>query len=74
MPCVSEVVSASCAAGGTHSTKSESNDKIFRDAASNTWLVFKRNGIRLTFASISTWGSSVDPSDDDPNKIRNEYR
>lgn len=49
VPCVTGMEAASCAAGGTHTTKIESYLKIVRDTAANTWTVFQKDGTKTLF-------------------------
>lgn len=66
VPCISGSTSASCIAGGTHSTKVESYLKIRFESASNTWYLWTKDGTRTSFTPIMTlpqgtllWGQST---------------
>lgn len=48
--CPGTTGSASCLAGGTHSTKVESYLKVRFDSATNTWSVWSKDGTRTTYS------------------------
>jgi RHS repeat-associated protein len=54
VPCVSGSTSASCVAGGTHSTRVENYQKIQWDSANNRWFVWTKDGVKSTYSSIHT--------------------
>ncbi len=47
LPCADTEPNASCAAGGNHTTRSESGRKIVRDPTANTWTVYAPDGTRV---------------------------
>ncbi|GEP61008.1 FG-GAP-like repeat-containing protein [Reyranella soli] len=47
IPCADATLSASCQAGGTHTTRIETYTRIGLDEASNTWTLWRPNGTRL---------------------------
>ena len=79
IPCPTSGPSASCSAGGTHSTKKESHLKIRRDDPSaNKWTVWGRDGTKTVFdATFSTstggifrWGQkTVTDMNTNPNTV-----
>jgi RHS repeat-associated protein len=52
LACTSGSTSPSCLAGGTHSTRIESYQRIRFDAGANTWTVTEKNGTTRTFSSL----------------------
>jgi hypothetical protein len=65
LPCPAPNPSPSCTAGGTHTTKSESDLKIRFDAGTNTWTVWAKSGVKTFFSPVYqtpsgtlTWGQS----------------
>lgn len=53
-----------CAAGGTHATRTESYLRIVRDTVNNRWEVTNREGTKLTYQVVATWGTynAADPN------------
>lgn len=72
--CAATATNPSCTAGGTHATRVESDKRIILTAADNSWTVTAKDGTRSIYRPVSTWGSSVPSGDDDPAKLRNQYR
>ncbi len=65
LACQAGVVSPGCAAGGTHATENENFKRIKLDAASNTWTVWEKSGVRSVYTSLMSaaqgtyrWGLS----------------
>ncbi|NIS33621.1 MAG: hypothetical protein GWO04_28310, partial [Actinobacteria bacterium] len=52
LDCTSGMVAASCAAGGTHTTRIEGYAKIAFDASANEWTVWQRDGTRAVFTAV----------------------
>jgi virulence plasmid B protein len=50
LPCAEATLSASCRAGGTHTTRIETYTRIRLNKASNTWMVWRPNGTRLVMS------------------------
>ncbi len=46
------VTSPGCAAGGTHATENENFKRIKRDAATNTWTIWEKSGVRSVYTAI----------------------
>lgn len=67
------VDSASCAAGGSHSTKRQTYQKVQFDAANNQWFVWDRSGNKLTYKALR---HTSDPGTGDPtlNDLADKYR
>ena len=61
-PCGTGVTGASCAAGGTHTTRLENYRKISFDSGTNTWTVTSRDGTAYKYDSIGTFTYSSTPS------------
>jgi RHS repeat-associated protein len=59
VPCPTPGTSASCQAGGTHSTKIEFHLKITRDTGADKWYVWTTDGIRKTFAAVYGTGAGT---------------
>jgi RHS repeat-associated protein len=60
---------ASCQAGGTHTTRSESYRKIV--ARAGIWEVYDRDGTLSRFYPVGQWAQASDPAS---TAIRNNYR
>jgi hypothetical protein len=77
IPCPSQTTSPGCqtAAGGTHATKIESYVRIKRDETANTWEVTRRDGTKLTYASVGVAeGTTYNPSSIDETRIGFQFR
>jgi RHS repeat-associated protein len=72
IPCAPTVISASCSSGGTHTTKVEKYVRVKLE--SNIWTVWQVDGTRSIFKKVSTWGTVVETTDDNPTLIRDSYR
>jgi RHS repeat-associated protein len=67
---------ASCAAGGTHTTKIESYLKIkrtARDNAADQWEVFRKDGTKLVFEAVGYWAGGTNSSSD-ATTIKEDFR
>ena len=56
--CANIASSASCGAGGTHSTKVENYRRVTFSSGANEWYVWQRNGTKLTYKSVGVLGGS----------------
>ncbi len=65
--------SASCAAGGSHSTKRQTYEKISFDTPNNQWFVWDRSGNKFTYKPLR---HTSDPGTGDPvlNDLADKYR
>ncbi len=67
---------ASCAAGGTHTTKIESYLKVKRtdrENAADQWEVFRKDGTKLVFEAVGYWTGGDNPSSD-ASTIKEDFR
>jgi len=67
------ISSPSCSTGGTHATRSESYVRIKRDITANTWEVTSRNGTKMIYQAVATWGS-YNAGDPDAVKRATNFR
>ena len=52
LACQAGMASPGCAAGGTHATENENFKRIKRDAASNSWTVWEKSGVRSVYTAL----------------------
>ncbi|WP_282092535.1 RHS repeat-associated core domain-containing protein [Epibacterium ulvae] len=60
---------ASCIAGGNFSTIRESDRKVLRNAGSNQWTVFRRDGTQLIYRSLRSFLVTRPASGTDADKV-----
>jgi hypothetical protein len=71
--CTAGVVSPSCSAGGTHTSRVEDYRKITYSSGTNYWSVFAKDGTKYEFRPTSET-SPVSPSDPIAVQLANQYR
>jgi RHS repeat-associated protein len=53
LPCAAGITSPSCASGGTHATRVESDQRIAFDAAASTWTVTQPDGTKRRYGGVA---------------------
>jgi len=70
LACSAAPSSPSCLAGGTHTGRFETYQRIAQDTGTNTWVITARDGTRSTYQPLSYWN----PSGTQNVNLRTAYR